>query len=200
MSLTGRKRRPLNRTISHLRDARLFVIAVEGAKREPRYFEIFGSTRIQVQVLPSADHKSSPNHVYQRLRDFIREYQIGADDELWVVIDVDRWEEAELAEVAKHCEQGGIGLAVSNPCFEVWLFLHFAELPVDKIDDCKAMKQILHTVTSGSVDITQLTVKQINAAIDRAQKLDTDQKLRWTDSPGTRVYRLARKLIATSET
>lgn len=195
MSLTGRKRRPLNRAIHHLRDAKLFVIAVEGAKRERAYFETFGSSRIQVRVIASVDHKSSPKHVLQRLRDFSREYQIAAGDELWMVIDVDRWEVGDLAQVATQCEQSGIGLAVSNPCFEVWLYLHYAELPVEEIIDCKSMKKKLHQVTNGNSDLTSLKEHQIQLAIERAKKLDSSGNTRWPESTGSRVYKLIPRLL-----
>ncbi|HYR11651.1 MAG TPA: RloB family protein, partial [Longimicrobium sp.] len=46
-------------------------------------------------------------------------------DEVWCVFDVDEHQrlEAALAEA----ERGGIHVAVSNPCFELWLLLHFVE-------------------------------------------------------------------------
>ena len=40
MALTSRKRRPLNRTITHLRDTKLFIIATEGEKTKKQYFEM----------------------------------------------------------------------------------------------------------------------------------------------------------------
>ncbi len=45
-------------------------------------------------------------------------------DEVWCVIDVDR--HARLRQACQRAEQAGIHMAVSNPCFELWLLLHFA--------------------------------------------------------------------------
>lgn len=46
-------------------------------------------------------------------------------DERWLVLDVDRWH--NLNEVLADAEQRGWRFAISNPCFEVWLQLHFAD-------------------------------------------------------------------------
>jgi hypothetical protein len=46
-------------------------------------------------------------------------------DEVWCVFDVD--EHPKLAEARDQANANGIQLAVSNPCFELWLLLHFQE-------------------------------------------------------------------------
>ena len=74
MSLTTRRRRPLNRNIPHPRDTRLVIIATEGEKTEKSYFEsrLFMSLRIQIKVLETRSGRSSPNHVLNRLKEFAR--------------------------------------------------------------------------------------------------------------------------------
>lgn len=53
------------------RDARLFVIATEGAATEKQYFEMFGSSRIKVKVLETgSDNQSAPQYVLDRLNSF----------------------------------------------------------------------------------------------------------------------------------
>ncbi|WP_316959620.1 RloB family protein [Streptomyces sp. TRM68367] len=48
----------------------------------------------------------------------------GDFDEVWCVFDVDQF--VDVAEAAVAARRAGIRVAVSNPCFELWLLLHFA--------------------------------------------------------------------------
>jgi hypothetical protein len=86
--------------IPHLRDAHLIVIATEGGHTEEQYFDIFESKKVQIKVLPTEDGYSAPKHVLQRLANYKKEYQIGKDDQLWLMIDRDRWNESQLSEEA----------------------------------------------------------------------------------------------------
>lgn len=49
----------------------------------------------------------------------------GDFDEIWCVFDVDQF--PDVAEAVETAAQHGIRVAVSNPCFELWLLLHFKE-------------------------------------------------------------------------
>ncbi len=66
------------------------------------------------------------------------EEQIGDEDELWICIDADHWirgsHQRELAEVLRQCRSNGYGVAISNPCFEVWLLLHFVTIDDDLLN------------------------------------------------------------------
>lgn len=74
--MSGRIKRPLDRAVN-VRDASLFVIATEGAKTEPAYFEAFKSPRVRIEVLPtSEDNRSAPKHVVERLRAFKKKFQL----------------------------------------------------------------------------------------------------------------------------
>jgi hypothetical protein len=50
----------------------------------------------------------------------------GEIDEFWCIFDVE-WPKNHpgLKEAIEQARQNGIQLAVSNPCFEIWLILHF---------------------------------------------------------------------------
>ena len=69
-------------------------------------------------------HLTSPRHVMMALDRVKQERDLGHDDQLWILSDVDRWETEELSEVAEKCNQKNYKFAVSNPCFEIWLLLH----------------------------------------------------------------------------
>ncbi|MCX5200268.1 RloB family protein [Streptomyces sp. NBC_00237] len=46
-------------------------------------------------------------------------------DEAWCVFDVDEF--GDVPDAVADAERRGIEVAVSNPCFELWLLLHFAD-------------------------------------------------------------------------
>ena len=122
MTSRYKKPRPLVRDQRTLRDANLLVIATEDTYLPAQYFDLFRNPRVKVQVLPTEDCRSSPEHVMDRLASFTREYQLADDDELWLMLDTDHWIGANhIATFANACTQAmksGVGLAHSNPCFE----------------------------------------------------------------------------------
>jgi hypothetical protein len=202
MSLTSRRRRPLDRSVPHLRDTRLVVIATEGAVTEKDYFEHFRgcSTRVQVRVLATTEGKSAPRHVLGRLRKFRRDSDLGPSDALCVVIDKDRWPDAQLMEVSQGAAKLHALLAVSNPCFELWLYLHFADLPATAVAaTSRQLKSELSSMLAcnGAAPPCAATYQgRVDEAIARARKLDTRPQDRWPNQVGTRVYRVIEEIRA----
>jgi hypothetical protein len=45
-------------------------------------------------------------------------------DDIWCVVDVDQF---DVRQAVLAAAQAGVGIAVSNPCFELWLLLHFED-------------------------------------------------------------------------
>lgn len=125
----SRKNRGYKRGEPH-RDARLFVIVCEGNKREKEYFTKLaeGHRRVKVRLLPPTDDdsgKSAPKYVIERATAYVEEYGLHEEDQLWLVMDIDGWDENLLRSIGKECEEkSGWNIALSNPCFEVWLHLH----------------------------------------------------------------------------
>ena len=146
--ITSRRKRPLDRRITQLRDSKLIIIAVEGNRTEKQYFSIFRKTRSQIKILSSDDNRSAPEYVLDRLISYKKEYDLDDNDELWLMIDVDRWGDRKLSEIAMHANQRGFDMAVSNPCFEVWLYLHFSFIS-GNISNCGRVKQILKNKIGG---------------------------------------------------
>jgi RloB-like protein len=181
------------------RDARLFVIATEGAVTEKQYFEMFGSSRIKVEVLATgSDNKSAPKYVFDRLNSFKEQFDLHEDDMLWLVIDVDRWnKDGELSQICREAKQKSYHLAVSNPCFEVWLCLHFGDLdPEDRT--CKQFKsslgKILGSCNSSNLDLSPYE-PHLAIAVERAKLLHPDPQQNWPPTLGTHVYRLVENLL-----
>ncbi|MDZ7642065.1 MAG: RloB family protein [Desulfurivibrio sp.] len=198
MALTSRKKRPLDRESKPkpFRDARLIVIATEGRKTEKQYFSLFGNKKCQVHIIPSQDDRSAPKYVIERLREFKKEHQLDKDDELWLMIDVDRWKETQLGMVASQAKGSKFNLAVSNPCFEVWLYLHYSDLnpqPIKAKELKKKLKSLIGGYNSNKLD-PQKFVNRIDQAIARAKSLDDNPDERWPSRTGTHVYKVMEKV------
>ncbi|MBL8148426.1 MAG: RloB domain-containing protein [Blastocatellia bacterium] len=109
---------------------------------------------MQVIVLPCDENKSAPNHILENLVKYKEIYELGENDELWLVIDVDRWGDKKLGQVAAESNQRSFNLAVSNPCFEVWLYLHFDEIKETKLSCNELEKKLKDSL--GSYDKSKL--------------------------------------------
>jgi hypothetical protein len=181
------------------RDARLFVIATEGAVTEKQYFSLFQSSRVKIEILAAGDNKSAPEYVLKRLDVFREQYDLNEEDMLWLVIDVDRWGDKKLSTVCRAAKQKSFSLAVSNPCFEVWLCLHFLEELDPRDKTCRhfeqRLKNILDEYNKSNLDISQYE-PQVSAAIERAKKLHPEPQQNWPPTIGTHVYRLVEALRA----
>lgn len=110
------------------RDSSLFVIACEGTKTEPSYFVPFDNfERIKVRILEHEQTESAPSHVLASAKKYMTEGGLNAEDgdSLWCVIYVDKWPIDMIKELSSFCiNTPGCHIAISNPCFEVWLLYH----------------------------------------------------------------------------
>lgn len=197
MALTSRKKRPLDRNIEHLRDTKLIIIATEGEKTEKQYFGMFSNIRVQVKVISTEKGLSAPEYVLERLNQFSDQYQLGDEDELWLMIDVDRWGVGKLSHISAATAQKGYKLAVSNPCFEFWLYLHFFE-PSRESFTCEEVIDLLRQHI-GSYNKANLNIEDyrpyVTDAINRAESLHANANERWPSSIGSHVYKVVKGIV-----
>lgn len=134
------------------RDHRLFVIICEGEKREVDYFRFFDrlTSNIKVHAYPPIDSRSSPNHILKNAQLKFDKYEPEEVDELWIVLDTDHHQDL-IHDVAKVCsENENWHIAISNPCFEVWLFYHFREDNDGNLfTDCANWKRKISRIQAG---------------------------------------------------
>lgn len=202
------------------RDARLIVIASEGKDTERIYFKAlakeYTNPRVHVHILERSEderNSSSPEHVLKQLNDYKGHYELESDDELWLVVDRDRWTEAMLSRVATECAQNNfMHVALSNPCIELWLLLHLVDatlltseeeqLWMDNRRKSKnadpylkvRLRQEMGSYHESSYDAKML-IEHVDVAIARAEALDKNPADRWPQTLGTRVYLLAESVM-----
>lgn len=202
------------------RDARLIVIASEGKDTERIYFKAlakeYANPRVHVHILERCREEqncSSPEHVLKQLNDYKSQYELEADDELWLVVDKDRWTDAMLSHVATVCtKEVSMHMALSNPCFELWLLLHLEDASLLTTEEQEQwmgnrrksrnaapflkvrLRQKMGSYHESAYDATALTV-HVEEAIVRAKALDKNPADRWPQTLGTRVYLLAESVM-----
>ena len=194
------------------------MIATEGKDTERIYFEALKNkiqmNQIKLEILSSEDNKSAPNKVFDRLTNYQNKYGIEDDDQLWIVIDKDRWTEKMISEIACEChKKKSFYMGLSNPCFELWLLLHYKDLsectPSEKTalrENKKIrgtsllkrqMRSILGSYSESSYDANAMLIN-LKKAIEHATRLDINKKQRWPEDIGTRVYKLVNNILKES--
>jgi RloB-like protein len=95
-------------------------------------------------------------------------------DELWCVLDVDQFSDLHKAAALARKSSIPTKLVVSNPCFELWLLLHFCDhrKPVDRYADVKPL--LSRHVPDYEKNALRFSAHWplIGDAVGRAQKLD----------------------------
>jgi hypothetical protein len=116
---------------------------------------------------------------------------------LWLVSDVDRWGDKKLSDVCSQARQRGYNLAISNPCFEVWLTIHFEDINTQDrtCDNFKArLRKILGSYNGSNLDISAYK-PNTKDAVNRAKNLHPSSQHNWPPTLGTHVYRLVEILL-----
>lgn len=180
------------------RSAKLFIIATEDEYAPKQYFGMFGSRKVQIKILETLDGKSAPQYVLDRLDKFKETHGLNEEDELWLLLDVDRWDKpTQLMAVCPEARQKGYQLAISNPCFEIWLSLHFTDLNL-KDKTCehfeKRIRKILGSYNKCNLDIA-LYKPKVQDALDRARNLDLNPNAYWPSTLGSHVYKLVESIL-----
>ncbi|MER7001789.1 RloB family protein [Dactylosporangium sp. NPDC000555] len=126
----------LRRKVGERQPRKTLVILCEGRRTEPEYLdalrrdrEIHDVAAVDIRIEGSASGAVPLTLVRRALeiRERARREQ-SEIDEIWCVYDVE-WPKHHpaLVEARDLAQRNGINLAVSNPCFELWLVLHFRD-------------------------------------------------------------------------
>ena len=128
-----------------------FTIICEGQNTEPAYFRALQATVQDALVLLVIEPAAGvPMTIAQRAVDLARQQRKdrrrrgGTDsyeknDTIWAVFDRDK--HPRFDEAVGLCKAHGVGVARSNPCFELWLILHRTDF--DRPGTSKEIQQYL---------------------------------------------------------
>ena len=180
---------------------RLFYVAFEGKVTEKEYFNRLQKFAISnnglIKPIPPQEN-NSPAGTLQRLTDVIRTKRLSSGDEIWCVIDKDRWPQSQLDEVLLWARSsiGKIvrGVALSNPKFELWLLAHFEELNLSNTSAgavVKSLKKYLPDYDKSLGD-WKPTKEEIVHAVERCKVFSENPPL---NSAGSSVWELVQRII-----
>lgn len=135
-SMRDRSRRPGRKNATREARKRILVIC-EGEVTEPEYLKQFKVwQRNPLVAVEIAKEHGVPRTLVDIAKRMKEEAELAAHterdenllyDEVWCVPDVDQ--HPRIHEARQKARDNGISLAVSNPCFELWLLLHFRDSP-----------------------------------------------------------------------
>ncbi len=214
---------PLIRSGGFQQAEKLFILAFEGEQTEKKYFSVLRNSNlfndsgiIEIIGLPRPKRGGSdPVSVKSVLKLAKSEYRFKETDEFWLIVDRDHWEEMHkhsFDEIVADCEkEGNMFLALSNPCFEIWIILHFKD--PDEFSS-EELNSIYLNEKIGSKNYVSIYIGNLleegrgynknppmyqmlpntKIAIDRAKKIDNSGE-KYPKAVGTHVYKLIEKLI-----
>ena len=213
---------PLVRKGGFLEAEKMYVLSYEGKISEKKYFEDFRKSELfdnsgLIEIISLKRPKNSgsdPISVKKLLSEAKKEYRFKDTDEFWLIIDRDDWEEIHnhnFDKLVEDCKkENNFFLAMSNPCFEIWLILHLKDInEFDEEEKTKIMsnekvsnkKNYIDKVLSDILGIRynkrpnpRIFLPLTKTAINRAKALDLE-KHDYPQKIGTHVYKLIEKLI-----
>ncbi len=156
------------------------VIVVEGDVAEPSYFRMIEEkfkNSIKLKIVPS-QKKSSPKNLLETARKERREYSDSGSEKkpesIWIVCDVDLHKNCQI--IIKEAQDEGFKVAISNPCFEVWLFQHLAEIKIEKgLTTFRKEDQILLEIDNSKKPTKDLSQK-VKKVLDEVRPKKGPQK------------------------
>lgn len=188
---------------------RCFIFC-EGERTEPDYLRAFKSRfpqclfdviSIGAAGVPKTLLEKARDKKKQIEKDITRGRGFAENDEVWIAFDKD--EHPEVQATINGASIAGVGVAFSNPCFELWLILHQAEF--DRPDDrhkvqkhCDDIVECYNRRAGKTGDFLPL-LENLDKAEARAEaqcqrRIDEDAEF---GAPSTSFYLLTRKLRST---
>ena len=106
-------------------------IFCEGSKTEPNYIEHYKDLfcrEKKASIVVEKTDKTTPVQLVETALQYKNSSYAGQNDEYWVVYDREspvKYDEKFHQEARDKAKAGGVNIALSNVCFEVWLLMHF---------------------------------------------------------------------------
>lgn len=201
--------RPLKRRAPTRKPKRKFIIYSEGKNTEPDYFravrgELLGAL-VDIEVIDAAGvpmtiAEKAKAHAATIARRGARRSSFEEEDEVWAVFDRD--EHRLVANAIELCRVSKVGVAFSDPCFEIWLILHHGNF--DRPDDRHQVQAELGKIFSDYDAKGRKTTncKKLMPFVDAAEQRAEQQLARRREEgdpparPFTTVFKLTRRMRA----
>lgn len=203
----------LRRTTGKKSAKKKFILYCEGENTEPKYFAALArewcGALIAVETIPAvgvprtiADRATDRQRALKRNRRKTPD-SFELEDEVWAVFDRD--EHANFDEAVTKCMDNGVGVARSNPCFELWLILHVEDF--QRSDGRHAVQEYLKKICPEYDPRREKTINctRILCNLEHAEKLAERQlSMREEEgnsfgAPSTTVFELTKRIRFASQ-
>ena len=195
-----RSAKPLRRTTARRPELRTVVVFCEGKRSESDYVkglqrlpEIANITTLNLVLDP---RPCVPLKLVERAADRLQEPDV---DECWCLFDVE-WPQnhPKLPEAKELARTTGVKLAISNPCFELWLVLHHQDF--NRFENTREMERLSQSIDKRdrkSIDAS-IYMPLREHAIRRAESLEKRHQSRDIvfplDNPSSGVHHFLKAL------
>lgn len=183
------------------------MVFCEGTRTEPEYLEALKQEPAVRDVaavdirIESLGDGAVPETLVARARDARRRarQEEAEIDEFWCVFDVE-WPNNHpgLKAAVDAARRDNINLAISNPCFELWLILHFQDHNAWLDNDGARRLRRTHDGSPGKHINGAVYMSRRHEAAARAEALDRRHRDDDTpfphDNPSSGMYRLLRSV------
>jgi hypothetical protein len=173
--------RPLKRKVATRRPRKTLLVFCEGERTEPEYLDalkrqpsVHDAAAVDIRVETGQGGAVPRTLVSMAIEARSRAIdEEGEIDEFWCVFDIE-WPRNHpgLKDAMDQARQNKIEVAVSNPCFELWLILHFQDYTawLDN-NDARRVRRKLDSSTDKGLNAA-LYMPLIDDAVRRAVELD----------------------------
>ena len=155
------------------------LIVCEGRRTEPNYFEGFRRENRDLIICVHESPGKTPVQIVRHALSRVDDLDIGKvpGDSAWCVFDVDECSDGDMR-MAFDLAGEELGLAVSNPCFELWFLLHHTYTD-RRMDTCREVINELRRYMPGydkSADHFDRLRALTTRAICNAERLERGRK------------------------
>jgi hypothetical protein len=144
----------------------IILIICEGQKTEPRYFKsLLKELRIPSSRVELLDKKSGMTPltlvktVFDKKKDYEKLTEVSVD-EVWCVFDHEGChKDPRFEDAVRYANDHDLQLAVSYPCFEYWILLHFKKTTkafANCRDVIKVLKSYIPSYNKAEIDFENL--------------------------------------------
>lgn len=181
-----------------------FLIVCEGTVTEQSYLEgmrIAERLLVELRFIGNKKPKQAVDVAVAEKKESERKAVKDSNerfDAIWCVFDVD--EHPLIPEARQKAEANAIELAISNPCVELWIYLHFGDQR-SHIHRHEIQRRCRRHLKNFDKEVAYAQLKpHKDDAIQRARKLDEWQQSRGKPgaNPSTRMYRLVEAILHAS--
>lgn len=201
----------LKRKVTAIRSPKPTIIIVcEGKVTEPRYFQEFralcGNNLVKIEAIGGC---GVPESVVERAIEekahLAREARKSSDSfdrlfEVWAVFDRDQHPVGQVPAAIANAKKHDIGVAYSNPCFELWGLMHYScyDRPGHHHETQRALKGVLHGYCHNNnpvFDTVALWGKYPDAVVNAQRALQKRvEEGRPGGDPSTTVFELTERI------